>query len=103
MKLIFRSMLIVSAFAFLAGCSALDIESSIDLEETKELFASAKRAGAAVKSPYEFYCAEIYLKQAINEYKNGDNTSGDHYLEKAHAKSALAYQNAKKFKKIELK
>jgi Domain of unknown function (DUF4398) len=101
--LILRNILIISAFAFLAGCSALDIESSVNLEETKELFNSARHAGAAVKSPYEFYCAEIYLKQAVNEYKNGDNTSGDHYLEKAHAKSALAYQNAKKFKKIELR
>jgi len=101
--LILRNILIIAALALLAGCSALDIESSVSLEETKELFNSARDAGAAVKSPYEYYSAENFLTQAIHEYKHGDNTAGDHYLEKAHAKSALAYQNAKKFKKIELR
>ena len=100
---ILRNITVILTFALLVGCSALVPESTVSLEETKEMFNSAKRAGAAVKSPYEFYCAEIYLKQANYEYKRGNNTAGDHYLEKAHAKSAEAYQNAKKFKKIELK
>ncbi len=101
--LILRNTFIVLGLAILMGCSALDIESTVSPEETKELFNSAKHAGAAMNSPYEFYCAEIYLKQAEMEYKRNNNTAGDYYLEKAHAKSALAYQNAKKFKKIELK
>jgi hypothetical protein len=45
----------------------------------------------------------MFMTQAMKEYEKGNNSIGDYYLGRAYEKASAAYQNAKKFKKIELK
>ena len=97
-------LLVIALFALCAaGCAVLDDNAMVSIDETKDLFNSAKYSGAVVKSPYEYHAAEIYLNQALQEYEKGNNSVADKYLLEAHEFAAQAYKNAKKFRKIELK
>ncbi len=87
----------------LAGCAALENRAMVSIDETKDLFNSAKYSGAVVKSPYEFHAAEIYLNQALQEYEKGNNSVADKNLLDAQEFASQAYKNEKKFRKIELK
>jgi hypothetical protein len=83
----------------LAGCTSANGTSSITLEETQQLFDAAKFTGAATKSPYEFYSAEIYLKKAMDEMNLGNTKKADVYMNKAYEQAQAAYENAKRYER----
>jgi hypothetical protein len=100
----YGQQLVVLAFVgWTIGCAGAGGGSTVSLAETRELFNAAKFSGAVAKSPYEFYAAEIYLNQAQQAIDKGQPGLADPYLIKAHDFAAAAYQNAKKFRKIELR
>lgn len=83
-----------------AGCAAgARSYGSLTLEEAKGVFDAAKFTGAAIKSPYEFYSAEIYLKKAADEMDLGNNKLAGIYLKKAYDQAQIAYENAKRYQR----
>ena len=72
---------------------------SVTPEETKSLFDAAKFTGAATKSPYEFYSAEIFLKKATDAKNLGNLQQANIYLKKAYEQAQIAYENAKRYKR----
>ena len=99
----FHSWLLLAAILILiqvSGCVSGSLNTpTVDLEETQTLFDAAKFTGAATKSPYEFYSAEIFLRKAKDEIKLGNDNLGNIYLNVAYEKALKAYENAKRYKR----
>ncbi len=96
--LILSGVILIAQFA---GCVSGGVSNSAaHLEETQTLFDAAKFTGAATKSPYEFFSAEIYLRKAKDEMELGNDKLADIYLNMAHEKAQKAYNNAKRYKRI---
>ena len=86
----------------LCGCAASKASSSsLTLEEVRKLHNAAKFTEAAVKSPYEFYSAEIFLKKAADELSLGNDKVAQIYLRKAYQQSKIAYDNAKRYQRAQ--
>ncbi len=83
----------------LSGCPGANGTSSISLDDTQQVFDAAKFTGAATKSPYEFYSAEIYLKKAADEMNLGNTHKADDYMAKAYRQAQIAYENAKRYER----
>lgn len=98
----FATVWVLVAVLGISACSATDKGKAVSLDETQALFDSAKYSGASIRSPYEFHAAEIYLNQAAEELEKGNQIAAQAYLAKANEYAAVAYENAKRFRKIEL-
>lgn len=83
-----------------AGCNGKTVAgSTVTLEEAQGVFDAARFTGAATKSPYEFYSAEIFLKKAADEKSLGNDKQANVYLVKAYEMAQEAYENAKRYQR----
>ena len=83
-----RTEVLVAAAAaglLLGGCAT-----NRTLEEARDTFRRADRAGAEARAPYDYYAAEVYLDLAEHEWREFDYPQTATYAEKAldHARKA---------------
>ena len=93
---LFSAMIALTLFSCANGGKNV---SSVTLEEARSVFDAARFTGAAVKSPYEFFSAEIYLKKAGDEMDLGNDKLAAIYLNKGYEQAQIAYENAKRYQR----
>jgi hypothetical protein len=71
----------------------------VTLDEAQSIFEAAKFTGAATKSPYEYFSAEIFLKKAAEEMNLGNDKQANIYLLKGHELARTAYENSKRYQR----
>jgi len=97
-----RASLLILALLCLAawsGCASVPTVPDITDVQVREALQAAKVSGAELKSPYEYYSAQLYYERALVEQENGHRKAARLYLNRAFDQANIAYNNAKKFRK----
>ena len=71
------------------------------MDNANDMFQAAKYSGAETRSPYEYFCAQIYLEKAKEEMERGNKHRAIEYWSKAYDMAQIAYKNAKRYRRAQ--
>jgi len=81
------AMMLIAALA--GGCATAN-----GIQHARAQLAKAKAAGAEWSSPYDYYAADAYLKNAVKQAEEGDTKAANAFRQQSEAYSSKALQMA---------
>jgi len=83
----------------LAACAGVETKPDITAEQVQKMLDAAQYSGAETKSPYAFYSADLFYREALEEYNQGNWKTARYLFHRAYQQAQIAYDNARKFRK----
>ena len=90
---------ILLSLAALAACHSAQVAPDVSEAQVREALNAARFSGAEIKSPYEYFSAQLYYERALVEQENGNHQVAQRYFARAYEQALIAYEHAKKFRR----